>query len=322
VALLLAVGAVVALAVGVPEVCTVDAAGARPCRPPQLGDGLTVAVGAVLLLLLVPDASEIGIGGLVQIRRRLSHQEDETGRLASQLTSLAAQVQSVQQTASAAGGSAVVNVVNGVDTGRFAVDQAPPKHGARVTEGGDPLDRARYVTAELVLSHLGDVGSGALGEANLRLYLPTGAGGSLRPVFDEPGARRHADEWPVGDGAVGRAWAEGEIVVVRGEEVAATIPDHLAERRARYAELAVIVALPVFDAQRRPIAVVSASSRDPASGLDDEDELSELIAGSEIVARVLIDLLGWASDLPEPPGDRRDPTTHHHPGPQDEGATP
>jgi hypothetical protein len=307
-AVLIVVAAFAAAATGVLQVCGDELAGSSTrsvCRAPEAGDGVTLGLGLVVLLLLLPDTSEIGLAGIVQIRSRLAQQEEATERLASRVSAVSAAVQSQLSTASAVSSGAVVNVVSGVATGRYAAGQAAPE-GDAAAHG---RDQARYVTAELLVSHLGDIGTGVLSEANLRLYLPTEDGSRLRPVLDEPGARLHADEWPVGSGAVGRAWAGGEIVVLRGDEVVDDLGPGLAERRARYASLAVIVALPVFDAARRPIAVLSASSRDPASDLDQPDSLSDLLAASEVVARILVDLLGWARDDPtlDPDGGER----HH-----------
>jgi hypothetical protein len=84
------------------------------------------------------------------------------------------------------------------------------------------------------------------------------------------------------------------------------------ERGPRYRDLAVIVALPVLDAGGRPVAVLTASSRDPMSRLDEDDALTELLAAGEVVARVLVDLLGWAADPPPSRVSTRPPLEGHH----------
>ncbi len=298
-AVLLALGAVAAVVSGIAQVCPETAVGERVvqlCRPPRLGDGVTLGFGLVLALLLLPDLAEVNVPGLVQLKSRLAEQDERIAGLEAHLSQLT--------NAQAVAGGAVVNVVSGLDTGRLAVDRVEAQEASEGLERrGDPFadtrdarDRARYVAAELVVAHLGDLGSGDLAEANLRLYLPADDGRVLRPVLDEPGSRRHADDWPIGHGAVGTAWRDGEIVVARGDEITAGMGSLAPERAARYRDLAVIVALPVFDAGRRPIAVLSASSRDPSHGLDSDETLSDLLAATEVVARVLVDLLGWSSD--------------------------
>ncbi len=310
-AALVLIAVVAAVLSGVAQVCAEQAVGGeleRVCRPPRAGDAITLAVGLVLGLLLVPDVAEIGVPGLVQVKRRLDDQDSRLSELDAHLTTIAAQM----ATAQAVAGGAVVNVVSGVDTGRFAVEAVetevgqllPPDPRDPLAPVDEALDRARYVAAELLVAHLGDVGSGSLAEVNLRLYLPADDGGTLRPVLDEAEGRRYADSWPSGQGVVGRAWRDGEIVVARGREVTEGLAEFAPERAARYAQLAVVVGLPVFNATRRPIAVLSASSRDPGSGLDTPETISELIAAGEVVARVLVDLLGWAADVPLPAGVR------------------
>ncbi len=313
-AVVLVVVAVAAVVSGLAQVCAEQAVAGdvrEVCRPPRAGDALTLAVALLLAFLVLPDAAEVSLPGFVQIKRRLDDQDERLADLDAHLTAVAAQMASAQ----AVGGGAVVNVVSGVETGRFAVESVERVEvdavlsAARADSIGavsDALDRARYVAAELLVAHLDDIGSGALADCNIRLYLPADDGGTLRPVLDQEGARRYADSWPSGSGVVGRAWRDGEIVVARGAEVTAGLAELGPERLARYSQLAVVVALPVFNASRRPVAVLSASSRDPASDLDSPDSISELIAATEVVGRVLVDLLGWAVDA-EIPGARTPP---------------
>jgi hypothetical protein len=298
----LAVAAVALAATGVLEVCAESLAGSeivQTCRPPRAGDGVMLAMAVLVAVLLAPDVSEVALGGVLTLRSRLDLHERELSSLGSRLESVQSQV--ARASSQAIGGGAFVQVISGVQTGRYA---SPPRD-AGVPPGS--VDQARYLAADLLLSHLGDLGSALLDGANLRLYLPSGDGSVLEPVLDPPlvggggSPRPGGDAWRAGEGVVGRAWSEGNIVLARGEEVLTGLERLPAARRDRYRELAVIVALPVINTAGHAVGVLSASSRDAASGLDTEDSIDELVAASQLVARILIDLLGWADDGSEVP---------------------
>jgi hypothetical protein len=58
------------------------------------------------------------------------------------------------------------------------------------------------------------------------------------------------------------------------------------------------MAVPVRNAEGRPIGVLGASSRDPDSGLDSPEAAGDLFGAAAVCARILVDLLGWANDEP------------------------
>jgi len=58
------------------------------------------------------------------------------------------------------------------------------------------------------------------------------------------------------------------------------------------------MAVPVRNAEGRPIGVLGASSRDPDSGLDTPEAAGDLFGAAAVCARILVDLLGWANDEP------------------------
>jgi hypothetical protein len=318
--LLVAAIFVAVAAAGLLQVCADAVAGTevvRTCRPPQVGDGATLALALFVGLLLAPDVSEVGIGGLLTLRSRLDRHERELAGLGLRVESVQSQV--ALTSSSAVGGAAFVQVVSGVQTGRYA--------SARAAAPAGSVDQARYLAADLLLSHLGDLGAALLDGANLRLYLPSGDGSVLEPVLEPaleavptsvpeavptavPGSRpapaqrelrAGGDAWRAGEGVVGRAWSTGEIVVARGPEVQSGLAGLPPARRERYRLLAIVVALPVVNAAGDAIGVLSASSRDPGSGLDGDDALDELLAASQLIARALVDLLGWAEDTSGPP---------------------
>ena len=314
-AVLVALGAVVTIATGLVEVCsdTLTSTGTvvRTCRSPQLPDGLVVAALVVLLLLLLPDLAEIGVPGLLTLRRRVEEQEsrletEEARRelLESQVVSLSARL-SQAATAQAVGVDALNIYVSGEDTADFAAAERPvlPHRGPRAGPGPpvgavvvDRVSRARYTAADLFVRRLRAHPGGALEGASLHLYLPDETGTVLVPVFESDRAGRAADWWQVGQGLVGRAWQDREVVTGRGPEVLDGLESLPAERRERYSALAVVAAVPVLNAANRPIAVLAGSSADAASRLDGPEGLQALLTHADALARVLVDLLGWETD--------------------------
>ena len=326
-AVVVAVAAVVAVATGAAEVCadTLTPAGAvvRTCRAPQLSDGLVVASLVVMLLLLLPDLAEIGVPGLLTLRRRVEEQEsrletEEARRelLESQVTNLAVRV-SQTATAQAVGVDALNIYVSGDETADYAAAERPVLPGAGPGPGAgrgpragpgagagppagpvvvDRVSRARYTAADLFVRRLRAHPGGALEGASLHLYLPDETGMALVPVFESDRAGRAGDWWQVGQGLVGRAWRDREVVTARGREVVEALAGLPAERRERYGTLAVVAAVPVLNAAGRPIAVLGASTADPASRLDGPEGVEALLTHADAVARVLVDLLGWETD--------------------------
>lgn len=264
------------------------------CRPPAAGDVVVLGWLALVVLLLAPDLSEASVAGLVTVKSRLAAQEDKLAALSARLSAVQTTVQAAVQTqrsaSSAVAGGAVVTVVSGTATGAWA---GPDPEGLPA----DVLHASRYLAGELLMAHLGDLGSGLLEAANLRLYLP-GEDGLLLPVLHPPHRHYDDDVWRPGQGAVGRAWSSAALVCVTGAQVQAEVA-HLPERRrSRYAALRQVVAVPVLARDGTAVGVLSASSRDLDPDLLSADAVDELVAAAEVAARVLVDLLGWAADAP------------------------
>jgi hypothetical protein len=295
----LAIVAVVLVAAGVVSVCEeVLGAGGVPvttCRPPRSGDALTLAFLALLLAILAPDLAEAGVPGLFNLRSRLAAQEERLALEIEHREVLESQLSAVQAQVTRTSAQASVTVVSGEATARYAGDAygeagEPPAHDAVV-------DAARYLGAELLLAHLDAIGSGSLRGVNLRLYLPDEAGEVLAPVLRES-SEDDSEQWRRGEGAVGQCWARDEIVVARGPELQSGLPAIPPRRARRYTALAIAIAVPVRNAEGRPIGVLGASSPDPDSGLDSPEAAGDLFAAAAVCARILVDLLGWANDEP------------------------
>jgi hypothetical protein len=318
-ALLIALAAVVAVATGAVVTCsdvvTTSGAVVRTCRAPQFGDGLVVAGLVVLLLLLLPDLAEIGVPGLFTLRRRVEEQEsrletEEARRslLESQVVNLTARMSQVA-TARAVGVDALNIYVSGDETADFAAAERPVGHahphgaGAQTPPGPaagpvlvDRISRARYTAADLFVRRLRAHPGGALEGTSLHLYLPDETGMALVPVFESDRADRATDWWQVGQGLVGRAWRDREVLTARGRDVLEDLAGLPPERRERYGTLAVVAAVPVLNGSGRPIAVLAGSSADPASRLDGPEGVETLLTHADAIARVLVDLLGWETD--------------------------
>jgi hypothetical protein len=163
----------------------------------------------------------------------------------------------------------------------------------------DRVSRARYTAADLFIRRMRAHPGGALEGASLHLYLPDETGLMLVPGFEaDRTGRGGTDWWQVGQGLVGRAWRDTEGLTARGEEIMQGLADLPLGRQQRYADLAVVAAMPVLNAGGRAIAVLSASTTDPDSRLDAPDGIEALVTHADAIARLLVDLLGWESDSP------------------------
>lgn len=171
------------------------------------------------------------------------------------------------------------------------------------TDTGNEDDEAelaagRYLGLQLALD--GATVRPTLAAARLHLYVPD-AGGRLVPLLE------HDDQdvvwsrgWDPGNGVVGRAWARRRVQAGRGSaltEEVRLLPDKPVEA---FAELQVVVAVPLLNLVGRPVGVLSAASSDPASELDGPAARRELKAVAAGLTRVLVDLAGWATDDLEP----------------------
>jgi hypothetical protein len=293
----------VALASGHGRVCSdaVTGAGAvvRTCRTPSVGDGEVLAFGLLVLLLLLPDLTEFGVPGLITLRRRVAEQESALGTEREYRELLAAEIDSIQASiaqASAASQSGAVGVLvmNPSQTADLAAGERPPlAPTAAVTQ-------ARYNAAETLMRRLRADPGPQLAGCSLHLYLPDEEQRLLVTALEHDPDRSlfGREGWAVGQGIVGRVWRDGDAIVARGRDILAALDDLADEHRGPYLRLAVLVAVPVVNANDRTVGVLTAHAADPASRLDSPEGLAQLLALAEVLARVLVDLLGWTTDLP------------------------
>jgi hypothetical protein len=173
--------------------------------------------------------------------------------------------------------------------------------GRPVVEEDEVVEVARQAAGYQAIRGL--IGPGGLGQdwigpdVELRLYTYDRDLDRLMPVVepgDEVASRPRG--WRRGQGVTGLAFTTGRFQLAVGN---ATHDDSFGlsdEQQQRYRDLAAVAATPVFNASRRVIAVLGASSRDPTSNLGDEESEEVLVFIAVLIGRVLVDLLGWFAD--------------------------
>lgn len=139
-------------------------------------------------------------------------------------------------------------------------------------------------------------------DCSLRLYLYDDESDRLVPVFvpgeDASFPKGLRDTWEVGKGATGTAYKEGQFVYVTGDAIWNETYSVTTSQAERFRDLVVVAAMPVTNAAGDTIGVITAATdADDGDGLATEDEaFHALLARSLLVARVLVDLLGWFQD--------------------------
>jgi len=185
-------------------------------------------------------------------------------------------------------------VMNPNQTADLAAGERPPlAPTAAVTQ-------ARYNAAETLMRRLrADPGPQLVG-CSLHLYLPDEEQRLLVTALEHDPDRSlfGREGWAVGQGIVGRVWRDGDAIVARGRDILAALDDIADAHREPYQGLAVLVAVPVVNANDRTVGVLTAHASDPTTRLDSPEGLAQLLALAEVLARVLVDLLGWSTDLP------------------------
>jgi hypothetical protein len=157
------------------------------------------------------------------------------------------------------------------------------------------VDVHRTALASDVLTLLTEPREGPLVGCAFQLYLYDADEHMLLPAL-EPGHSQPSPAFRVGEGVTGTAWRSGEFAIAEGREVSDGTFSLSAEKQARYADLSAVAAMPVTNAAGEVIAVLSAATSDPESGLTTDEGFESLVALADSFARVLVDLLKWFSD--------------------------
>lgn len=145
-----------------------------------------------------------------------------------------------------------------------------------------------------------------LGSYRLHLHVP-GDNGRLVPVleYDDPD-RAWSRGWDPGSGVVGRAFLRRRVLAGRGDALRDEIADLPDKPQRAFARLEAVLAVPLLNAAGRPVGVLSAASDDPGADPGEPAVRRSLEALAAGLTRVLVDLVAWDTDGPDPgPGTGR-----------------
>lgn len=180
-------------------------------------------------------------------------------------------------------------------TTELAVEPTGPQSPPALADPDEVVDVHRVALANDVVSYLTDPAQGPLTGCAFQLYLFDVDKQMLLPVL-ESGHDGPSPGFSFGEGVAGKAWETGEFAIAEGAATHDETFALAADKQLRYSDLAVVAAVPVTNASARAIAVLSASSAEPASGLATQEGFEALVALAERIARVLIDILKWFDD--------------------------
>ncbi len=155
---------------------------------------------------------------------------------------------------------------------------------------------ARHLVASAAVDTLLHPNEGPLADCQFRLFRYIEDQGRLLPVLEPERNPQRSEGWAPGQGATGLAWIRADYVRVEGAACSDETYGLTATQRERYKDLAVVAAAPVLNAAGDVIAVLSASTESPESGLVTEEGQEAHLALAAAMARVVVDLLRWADD--------------------------
>lgn len=184
--------------------------------------------------------------------------------------------------------------------GSVGLSLSDPLRDEQIDEPDELLLAARWYLGNVTLATLlKPEATSALAGCALRLYLYDSDKERLVPVLfsDEARHDHEVEEWEIGRGATGTAYARGDVVVVEGEAASDTTYGLTDEQSRRFAHLTAVMSVPVVNANGNVIAVITASSSQPGGGgLLTEDGYLDMLTRSMLAARILVDLLAWFPD--------------------------
>ncbi len=155
---------------------------------------------------------------------------------------------------------------------------------------------ARHLVASAAVDTLLHPQDGPLADCEFRLFRYMEDRGRLLPVLDPERDPHLSEGWAPGQGATGAAWDRAEYVRAEGGVCSDATYGLTASQRERYKNLAAVAAAPVLNAAGEVIAVLSASTENPESGLATEEGQEAHLALAGAMGRVLVDLLRWSED--------------------------
>lgn len=186
-----------------------------------------------------------------------------------------------------------------VEASAVAAEQPSPERDAAagaLDAGERERADARHLVASAAVDQLLHPADGPLRGCTFRLYRWFEERGRLLPVLDPERDPLAADGWAPGQGVSGQAWQRGEYVAVEGAACSDGTYGLTLAQQERYRDVVAVAAAPVFNAAGTVIAVLSASSTDPATGLVTPEGREVHLGLAMAAARILVDLLHWAED--------------------------
>jgi hypothetical protein len=170
--------------------------------------------------------------------------------------------------------------------------EAALDQGERIDElVGPALERRgkqKQLAARTLLTLLLTGDHGLPNTYRFHLYTPDEVNEEMVPVF---APQPRPPNWKYGVGVTGEAWRRKAYVIARGTETHDGTYNLTPELQAKYADVAVVAALPVRDDRGKPIAVLTGSSHiddghlASADGYDRHQELAQ------IAGRILQDIV-------------------------------
>lgn len=278
---LLVFGGVVLL-VGPPVTChqeVVDGVTVRLCETMRLADPRAGLYLLLVALLLFPEVSELEVGGVLTLRRRLDRIGEEAGELKSQLAEMRSEAYAVSR-AAASNRTQVNNtiVTRQEDTGEAVAEAAAASAGATLDETAD-VDVADF--AQLAF---------AAGVAGLPQALPGFAAGSTVLAYT-----------PSETGQLEVNAASVEPAALEVEPVTRLVNEQPSEPRVQRMDDCWAVTAPVLDARQRLLGAVAVLLDPTLPGVpaSDSPTLAEAekmgvvgAVAAQVYARLLVDLLG------------------------------
>lgn len=250
------------------------------CRPIQLTDPVVIAWAVIVLLLLWGSLSEGSIAGLFSFKKQVDQAVSDSKQAKETAERALLQVSQSNTT--------TVNVNSGVPGPEWrntdaAAGAAEPRASA------SPENRVLRTLAELAIStilrHL--IEAAGLDPDTTSAHIYTYAAGQLTRA-DAPTDTR-SRTWPVGSGAVGKAWEQRAYgVQTRDEPDFVDNPDYF---------ISAVAAIPILNAAGRPIGVISLHSRaqDPPD-LNSDQVFGAMVDAAELMGRVYVNLATWETD--------------------------
>lgn len=305
------------------------------CHRPGIDDPVVLGTLFVVLLLLAPDLSEFSVLGLATVKMRLRAQEARAEAADAELKALRTAFASAAASSSARAAQSqtvLVDVGTALRSAEWAGAAAdapglvaptsralrrrpgPGRPGSRASPPPTSPDSVHTARREVVAGARAFVGDVALRSVlaaaaddvrnrygietvGTHVYLPNDHG-LLLPV-DDPGRPPDESGWPPGVGLVGTVWRTGRPEI-RHEAVAQLDLERLPlDRRRRYADTRLVLAVPIRNFTKRVIGVLSASSPEAGDPARDAVIVPILLAHGEALARVVIDVFRWDTDEPD-----------------------